>query len=243
LRLAALSPTRAAGAGPHDENKAEMPSPTADRSALRVLVVDDHEVLRLGVRHLLGQLDRPVETIDAADLDMARAALAAGRFDLLLLDLSLGEDFALQALPRLREAAGTARIVVLTSLAEQIYAERALKAGADGFVMKSELGSTLLDAVRTVLAGQVYLSPGQRSEMLRRLTGRAGSGERPTLSARELEVLRLVAAGRSTREIAERLNRSVKTIETHKQTLKTKLGAETPAQLMRHALAWFGTPP
>ncbi len=238
-----MRPAEAAAAGPRDENTAEMSSPNARRSALRVLVIDDHEVLRLGVRHLLGHLGRPAEITDAADLDAARAALAGGRFDLLLLDLALGDDFALQALPRLRDAAGAARIVALTSLAEQIYAERALKAGADGFVMKSELGSTLLDAVRAVLAGQVYLSPGQRSETLRRLTGRAGGDERPTLSARELEVLRLVAEGRSTREIAEALNRSVKTIETHKQALKTKLGADTPAQLVRHALAWFGTPP
>lgn len=208
--------------------------------ALRVLVLDDHEVVRLGVRQLLQQLGRPVAVTDAADVDSARALLAGASFDLLLLDLSLGDDFGLKALPRLREAAPQMRVIVLTSLAEALYAERALQAGAEGFVMKSELAAGLLEAVRTVLAGQIYLSPRQRSDMLRRLSGRATGASPPALSAREMEVLRQVAAGRSTREIAELLNRSVKTIETHKQTLKTKLGAETPAQLMRLALAWFG---
>lgn len=210
---------------------------------LHVLIVDDHELVRLGVRHLLQQLGCQLEMAEAADLDAARRALAGGRFDLVLLDLALGDDFALQALPRLREAAGDARIVVLTSLAEQLYAERALQAGADGFVMKTELAATLLDAVHAVLAGEVYLSPSQRSQTLRRMAGHAGEASRPQLSPRELEVLRLVAEGRSTREIAEKLNRSVKTIETHKQTLKTKLGAETQAQLIRQGIAWFGQTP
>lgn len=210
---------------------------------LRVLIVDDHEVVRLGVRHLLQQIGRALEVAEAADLDAARRALADRRFDLLLLDLALGDEFALQALPRLREEAAGARIIVLTSLAEELYAERALKAGADGFVMKTELAATLLDAVNAVLGGEIYLSPGQRSQTLRRFAGHNAESTRPSLSPRELEVLRLVAEGRSTREIAELLNRSVKTIETHKQTLKTKLGAQTPAQLIRQGIAWFGQEP
>lgn len=213
---------------------------------LRVLVVDDHELVRLGVRHLLERPDAGAPTPlihEASTLNAALQALAQQRYDVLLLDLALGEHFALRALPQLREAAGKARIIVLTSMPESLYAEQALRAGADGFLMKSEIGSTLLDAVRTVLAGDVYLSPHQRGESLRRLAGRSSNAERPVLSARELEVLRLVAAGRSTKEIAEQLNRSVKTIETHKQNLKTKLGAETPAQLMRQGLAWFGEHP
>ncbi len=220
-----------------------MNSTPATPDPLHVLIVDDHEVVRLGVRQLLQRLGRPLELTDAADLDAARRALAGGRFDLVLLDLALGEDFALQALPRLREAAAGARIIVLTSLAEQLYAERALQAGADGFVMKTELAATLVDAVQAVLAGEVYLSPSQRSLTLRRMAGHAGEPARPQLSPRELEVLRLVADGCSTREIAERLNRSVKTIETHKQTLKTKLGADTQAQLIRQGIAWFGQTP
>ncbi|MBI3156472.1 MAG: response regulator transcription factor [Burkholderiales bacterium] len=206
----------------------------------KVLVVDDHAIVRLGVRQLLAGR---AELVEADGVAAARRALAAGDVDLLLLDLSLGEDFGLAALPRLRAEHPRLRIVVLTSLAEDLYAERSLRAGADGFVSKAALADALCEAVDSVLAGQVWVSPALRSTLLRRAVGGAaadaGSG-RPALSPRELEVLRLVAAGRSTREIAETLNRSVKTIETHKQALKEKLGVETPAALLRAAVSWFG---
>lgn len=212
-------------------------SPPPNDTPLRVLVVDDHDVVRLGVRHLLGERGTVRE---AGDVSTALALLAQQRAELLLLDLSLGEDFGLTALPRLKAASPGMRVIVLTSLAEDLYAERALKAGADGFVSKSALGSTLLEAVDTVLAGRVYVSPAMGDILLRRLT--AGPEARPDLSPREIEVLRLVATGRTTREIAETLNRSVKTVETHKQALKTKLGAESPAALVRLAVHWFGEP-
>lgn len=212
-------------------------SPPPNDTPLRVLVVDDHDVVRLGVRHLLGERGTVRE---AGDIGTALALLAQQRAELLLLDLSLGEDFGLTALPRLKAASPGMRVIVLTSLAEDLYAERALKAGADGFVSKSALAATLLDAVDTVLAGRVYVSPAMGDMLLRRL--RAGPQAKPELSPREIEVLRLVAAGRSTREIAETLNRSVKTVETHKQALKTKLGAESPAALVRLAVHWFGEP-
>jgi DNA-binding NarL/FixJ family response regulator len=206
-------------------------------SLLKVLVVDDHDIVRLGVRHLLGA---SAQVTDAATVREALDWLAGHPCDLVLLDLNLGDDFGLAALPRLRDTAPGAKIVVLTSMAEDLYAERALRAGAQGFVMKSALGETLREAVDTVLAGQVYLSPSMRSTLLLRVAGGGARADgRPELSTRELEVLRLTAEGQSTREIAETLNRSVKTIETHKQALKTKLGAETPAQLLRLAVAWF----
>lgn len=212
-----------------------MPLHSTD-GPLRVLVVDDHEIVRLGVRSLLAA--RGAQVRDAADLRTALARLKEAPCDLLLLDLALGDDFGLTALPRLREAGPGMRVIVLSSMAEDLYAERALKAGADGFVSKAALGETLLEAVDTVMAGRVFVSAEMRDALLRRVGGPRAA--RPELSPRELEVLRLVAAGRSTREIAELLNRSVKTIETHKQALKTKLGADTPAQLMRMALQWTG---
>ena len=207
----------------------------ADDAPLRVLVVDDHDIVRLGVRSLLAGRARVRE---AGDVPGAIALLAAEPCDLLLLDLSLGDQFGLTALPRLRAECPGMRVIVLSSLAEALYAERALKAGAQGFVSKSALTGTLLEAVDTVMAGRVFVSAAMRDTLLRRV-GTPGP-TRPELSPRELEVLRLVAAGRSTREIAELLNRSVKTIETHKQSLKTKLDAETPAQLLRVALQWTG---
>ena len=207
---------------------------------LKVLVADDHDIVRLGVRHLLGGR---ADITDAATLAEARALLARQPFDLLLLDLGLGDEFSLSALPQLREDFPALKILVLTSMAEELFAERALRAGADGYVTKSALGQTLLQAVDNVIAGGIHLSPALSGALLRRAAGRSASpsgGSEPELSPREVEVLRLVAAGKSTREIADTLNRSVKTIETHKQALKAKLGAETPAMLVRLALAWCG---
>ena len=212
------------------------------RPPLNVLIVDDHDIVRLGVRQVLERLPQPCRVREAASVREALARLADDPPDLLLLDLGLGDELALAALPRLRDAAPRARILVLTSMPEDLYAERCLRAGADGFVAKSALSGTLFDAVQAVLAGQIWVSPERRELLLRRATGRgaAPAGDRPELSTRELEVLRLVAAGRSTREIADQLNRSVKTIETHKQSLKLKLDAESPAMLVRKAIAFLG---
>lgn len=208
---------------------------------LNVLIVDDHDVVRLGVRQVLDQLPRPCRYRDAASVREALGALATEPADLLVLDLGLGDDLALGALPRLRDAAAAARILVLTSMPEDLYAERCLRAGADGFVTKSSLSATLLDAVQTVLGGRIWVSAAQRDALLRRAAGRGAAGvDRPELSARELDVLRLVAAGRTTREIADHLNRSVKTVETHKQSLKSKLEADSPAMLVRKAIAFLG---
>ena len=212
------------------------------RPPLNVLIVDDHDIVRLGVRQILERLPRPCRVREAASVREALAGLADDPPDLLLLDLGLGDELALAALPRLRDAAPRARILVLTSMPEDLYAERCLRAGADGFVAKAALSGTLFDAVQSVLAGQIWVSPERRELLLRRATGRGAAtlGDRPELSTRELEVLRLVAAGRSTREIADQLNRSVKTIETHKQSLKLKLDAESPAMLVRKAIAFLG---
>jgi DNA-binding NarL/FixJ family response regulator len=172
----------------------------------------------------------------------ALAALTAEPADLLLLDLGLGDDFALGALPRLRDAAPRARILVLTSMPEDLYAERCLRAGADGFVPKSALSATLAGR-RAHRAGRADLGQpraARHAAAPRHRPRRRLGPDRPELSPRELEVLRLVAAGRSTREIADHLNRSVKTIETHKQSLKSKLDADSPAMLVRKAIAFLG---
>jgi DNA-binding NarL/FixJ family response regulator len=208
---------------------------------LDVLIVDDHDIVRLGVRQVLERLARPCRFREVASVREAVQSLSREPAELVMLDLGLGDDFALSALPRLREAAGSARILVLTSMPEDLYANRCLRAGADGYVVKSAMSATLLEAVNAVLAGQIWVSPDQRDVLLRRAAGRGGAvADRPELSVRELEVLRLVAAGRSTREIADQLNRSVKTIETHKQSIKAKLDADSPAMLVRKAIAFLG---
>ena len=210
----------------------------------RVLLVDDHALLRMGLRHLFAAEPDLEVVADVGTVREAREALLAHKPDLLVLDLGLGDDFGLGWLPRLREDSPQTRILVLSSHAEQLYAERVLRAGAQGYVMKSAPTAELLNAVRQVLAGKISLSAEQQEAMLQRATGHASGGSaKPEMSARELEVLRHVAAGHSTAEIARMLNRSVKTIESHKQALKTKLGAATPTQLMRMAIAHFESAP
>ena len=203
----------------------------------RVVMVDDHAALRVGLRHMLGAEPDLEVVADVGTLREAREALKAHKPDLLMLDLGLGDEFSLGWLPRLREDSPATRILVLSAHSEQLYAERVLRAGAQAYLMKTAPLEDLLKAIRRVLAGQIAVSDAQRDAMVQRAVGGAGAG--PEMSAREIEVLRHVAAGRSTADIAQRLNRSIKTIESHKQALKTKLGAETPAQLMRIAMAHF----
>lgn len=197
--------------------------------------------MRLGLRHLLSAEPDFEVVADVATLLEARTALALHKPDLMVLDLGLGDEFSLGWLPRLRDEAPDTRILVLSSHDEQLYAERVIRAGAQAYVMKSAPTPDLLKAVRRVLAGQLALSAQQQDAMLQRAVGRRGHPNQPELSPRELEVLRLIAAGRSTAEIAHNLHRSVKTIESHKQSLKTKLGTDSPAALMRLAISHFET--
>jgi DNA-binding NarL/FixJ family response regulator len=204
-----------------------------------VVLVDDHALMRLGLRHLFAAEPDLEVVADVGTMREARDALVSLKPDLLVLDLGLGDEFGLGGLPRLREDSPQTRILVLSSHAEQLYADRVLRAGAQGYVMKSAPSTELLNAVRHVLAGKISISAEQQEAMLQRAVGLGGVSAKHEMSTRELEVLRHVSAGRSTAEIAQVLHRSVKTIESHKQALKTKLGAETPAQLMRMAIAHF----
>ncbi len=215
-----------------------MHDPSAAPRA-RVVLVDDHDVMRVGLRHLFSAEPDLEVVADVATLREARAALVAHQPDLLVLDLGLADEFSLGWLPRLREDSPATRILVLSSHSEQLYAARVLRAGAHAYVMKTAASAELVKAVRRVLAGQIALSEAQQEAMLQRAVGRPGQGAASEMSARELEVLRLIAEGRSTAEIAQTLHRSVKTIESHKQALKVKLGAESPAHLIRIAIAHF----
>lgn len=208
-----------------------------------MVLVDDHAILRVGLRQLLSAEPDLTVVADVGTVQEAREALVRHRPDLLVLDLGLGDEFSLGWLPRLREDSPATRILVLSSHAEQLYAERALRAGAHAFLMKSVPTDELLRAARRVLAGQIVVSDAQQAALLQRSVGHGPDKGTPALSTRELEVLRLVADGRSTAEIAELLHRSVKTIESHKQALKAKLGADSPAQLMRMAIAHFDARP
>jgi DNA-binding NarL/FixJ family response regulator len=176
---------------------------------------------------------------EADGVRTAIAAAAQSRPDVALVDLSVADGDGLELIRDLRNRFPGIRTLVLSMYDETVYAERALRAGARGYIMKAEAATTVMDGIRTVLRGEVYLSE--------RMSTRLG-GHRPrraadvtpagleSLSDRELQVLRCVGRGMSTREVAEELFISVKTVETHREHLKQKLGLVSSGELLRYAI-------
>jgi len=218
------------------------PSSAAAKTRARVLVVDDHPVLRRGVAQIInGERDLVV----CGEADSAAATLGAiTKFqpDILLLDLRLGAGGGLSLVRDVKAAHPKLPILVLSMHDEFLYAERVLRAGAMGFVMKQESADHIVQAIRVVLGGRTYLSEKMTQEMLQRVRvtpQRATStSELATLSDRELEVFDCIGQGLPTREIAARLFVSVKTVETHIDHIKAKLGIQSGHALIRRAMMW-----
>jgi len=211
------------------------------REGVRIVVVDDHPVSRKGLIGLLeseegfvvcGETDDPAETRRLIDREHP---------DLVLVDLSLGRGSGLDLVRQIRQLAPSVSVLVVSMHEERLYAERALRAGASGYISKSESPDRVIEAVRTVLAGQIYLSDeGARRLLERAYQGGGVDSDDPaqTLSDRELEIFVLIGEGLSTRLVAERLERSIKTIETHRDNIRHKLGDIDSATLVQRAVAW-----
>jgi DNA-binding NarL/FixJ family response regulator len=213
----------------------------------RVLVVDDHPIVREGITLLLtGQQDLQV-CGSAVDIASALQAVRALKPDVALIDLSLGNGSGLDLISLLSEDPDNdVTTLALSMHDEAVYAKRVLQAGGCGYVMKHEGTDVLLLAIRTVLAGEIYVSAAVNASLLRSLTSTARPTPRPAatnadlseLSNRELEIYRLVGQGVSTKEIARQLCLSVKTVESHRANIKQKLGVDTAAALVAHAAEW-----
>lgn len=207
----------------------------------RILLADDHAVLRAGLRLLLdSQTDLKVVGEAGEGAEALRLA-AELHPDLILLDLTMPGLSGLEALPALRKAAPGARILILTMHDDEGYLRQALQSGASGYVLKKAADSELISAVRAVLRGEVYIHPSMTKALLEDLLPAVG-GEEPTnpwdlLSKREQEVLILVACGHTSAEIAEQLSLSPKTVETYRGRGMEKLGLRSRAALVRFALA------
>lgn len=215
----------------------------------RVLVVDDHPIVREGIVQLLaGQGD--LEVCDSvADVQSALEATERQRPDLALIDLALGSGSGLELIELLSQHSYPSVLTLALSMHDEAhYAKRVLQAGGRGYVMKQEGTDVLLRALRTVLAGEVYVSPAVNASLLRFLsTSRSSSrppaaaapaNSLPELSNRELQVYRLVGQGLSTKSIAQALFLSVKTVESHRANIKQKLGLDSAAALVAHAAEW-----
>lgn len=209
----------------------------------RVLLVDDHPILRHGIAQLIGRDADFVVCGEAGGVDEALALLAGQPVDIMVVDLSLGNRSGLDLIRAARANHPQVQALVLSMHDERLHAERALRAGARGYVMKHEATRKIVGALRSVRAGNIHLSEAIATDLLERIaTGAAGAGpaagsEVQGLSDRELEVLRLIARGLKTGEIASTLNRSVYTVEAHRASIKRKLGLRTSAELAQAAFA------
>lgn len=208
----------------------------------RIYLVDDHPIMRRGFTSLINRERDMFVCGEAASAPAALAQFADATPDLAIVDISLGGMDGIELTKRLRAHHPDVRILVVSIRDEVLYAERALSAGAQGYIMKSEADGTLVvTTIRTILNGRVYLSETMRDRLLTQYFSERGKAGRPAierLSDRELEVFELIGQGFSTRRIADALSISVKTVETHRMRIKPKLGLETGIELVRRAMQW-----
>ena len=211
-----------------------------DASITRLLIVDDHPVVREGLSELINR-ELDVKVVAAADsADQALEILREENIDVAIVDLSLPGISGIELIRMIREEFAALPVLVLSMHDENFYAERALRAGARGYVMKQESICHVLEAVRKVRRGDLYVSEEVAEKMLFRIVS-GDSRDDPEvqrLSARELEVFQLIGQGFSTREIAEMLHLSIKTIESYRANIKEKLNLRGAAELMQHAVKW-----
>ncbi len=226
--------------------KKETQAQEGNRNRARIFIVDDHPIVRDGLARLIGKKAKGDlmicgETDNAVD---AIKTVAKIHPDLVMVDISLRGCDGIELTKSLRSQHNKLPILVLSMHDELLYAERALHAGANGYVMKNESSENLLQAIRKALAGGVYVSESVSSEILRRIKreGRDGvSSPAASLSNRELEVFSLLGRARTTRQIADELYLSIKTIETHLSRIKVKLGVETYNELIVRAALWVNS--
>lgn len=206
-----------------------------------VLVVDDHPLLRQGLALLINQQQDMEVCGEAEEAQTAMQLIAQRRPDVLILDISLNGPDGLELLKSIRASDSDLPVLILSMHDEAIYAERALRARANGYIMKQEASEKVLVAIRRILNGDIYLSDRMQNKMLQQFIGGAPSmiqSRIASLSDRELEVFRLIGEGRATREIAEELRLSVKTVETYQAHLKEKLSLRSGRELIQHAIQW-----
>jgi len=206
-----------------------------------ILIVDDHPLYRHGLKLLI---ERQADLCCCGEADSAasaRQAVTATKPDILILDLRLGNEDGVELIKSLKTQFPLVPILVVSQHDESMYAERALRAGANGYVMKEEATEEVLSALRTVLAGELYVSRKMAAVVLRKifqLHQETPSHGLEHLSDREMQIFQLLGRGLSTRKIAEQLFLSFKTVEAHRENIKHKLGLHLAADLLLRAAEW-----
>jgi DNA-binding NarL/FixJ family response regulator len=211
---------------------------------IRVLLADDHALVRAGMRSLLGAMSQVEVVAEAASGEEALQLAERERPDVVLMDIAMRGMTGLEAAARLRERSPGVRVVILSMHAGEEYVLQALRAGAVGYLLKDAATGELELALRSVMRGESWFSPAVSRQVVEGYVQRVG-GEpgADVLTTRQREVLRLVAGGKSTKEIAFELNLSVKTVETHRAQIMERLGIRDVAGLVRYALRTGLVPP
>jgi len=207
----------------------------------RILMVDDHPIVREGMAQFLNVHEDMHLCCQAGTAEEALVAMSSCRHDLAIVDLTLQGGSGLELVKVLRHRHPALPILVMSMHEETLFAERALRAGANGYLMKLEAITHILPAIREVLGGNVYLSAVMHRAVAQNLlvTTKAPAGPIANLTEREFEILHLIGLGFGTRQIAEKLNRSIKTIEAHRANLKDKLNLASAPDLVRFAVQWL----
>ncbi len=205
--------------------------------------MDDHPLTRRGMAQLIGQQKDLSVCGEAGDAAQALAAVKALQPHLVLVDVTLPGKHGLELIKDLRALHPGVLVLVVSMHDESLYAERALRAGARGYLMKNEGGEKLIEAVRQVLAGKIFVSPSMSAKILDSFSGhnqRRGRYELSSLTDREFEVFSLIGQGLTTSEIGRQLHMSGKTVETHRLHIRQRLGLNTGPELMKYAVRWAG---
>ncbi len=204
-------------------------------SAVKVLIGDDHELIREGLKRILVDGGRANQVGEASSAAETVAAVRKEKWDVVILDINLGGRSGMEVLKEIKTEFPRLPVLMLSTYPEEQFALRAIRAGASGYLNKNLASRVLVEAVRQVLAGGQYISPKVAEQLVNAVKQPAGQPLHAALSDREDQVLRLIAGGRTVGEIARQLTLSVKTVSTYRTIVLRKLGLDNNAQLMRYA--------
>jgi DNA-binding NarL/FixJ family response regulator len=207
----------------------------------KILVVDDHPIVRQGLAQLIDEEPDLDVYAQAEEAHEAMSIIKHRRPDLVIVDISLKETSGLELIKDIKATYPNLPVLALSMHDESLYAERSLRAGARGYVMKTEATAKVVDAIRKILSGRIYVSDNVAGKMMSKMVGGGpdvGASAIDRLSDRELEVFSLIGQGYSTRKIAQRLHLSIKTIETYRAHIKEKLNLADSTELLQYAIRW-----
>jgi DNA-binding NarL/FixJ family response regulator len=207
----------------------------------KVFVVDDHPIVRERVAELINQEPDLIVSGEAEDAVQAVKAIAAAAPDIAIVDITLKDTYGIELIKQLKDLHPKLPILVLSMHDESLYGERALRAGAKGYLTKQEASKKVVDAIRRILRGEIFVSDKLAGSLVRKVAGgndQAGGSPVDVLTDRELEVFQLLGQGLTVREVADRLFVSAKTVEAHREHIKQKLNFKTSSELLRFAIQY-----